>query len=76
MHQNTPISIQYRFTALVYFPPQASASLSNASGPRLFIWKPTSRLILVNEETDTVAAIVHDVTTASTKCGTLILSVK
>jgi hypothetical protein len=71
MHQNTPISIQYRFTALVYFPPQASGSLSNASGPRLFIWKRTSRLVLVDEETDTVAAIVHDVTTASTKCGTL-----
>lgn len=71
IHQNTPISIQYRFTAWVYFPPHASGSLSNASGPRLFIWKRTSRLMLVDEETDTVAAIVHDITTVSTKCGTL-----
>lgn len=70
-HQNTPISIQYRFTALVYFPPYASGSLSNASGPRLFIWKRTFRTMLVDEETDTVAAIVHDITTVSTKCGTL-----
>lgn len=71
MHQNTPISIQYRFSALVHFPPQASGNLSNASGPRVFIWKRQSRLMLVDEETDTVAAIVHDITTVSTKCGTL-----
>lgn len=70
-HQNTPVSIQYRFTALVYFPPHASGSLPNASGPRLFTWKRTSRLMLVDEETDTVAAIVHDIPTVSTKCGTL-----
>jgi hypothetical protein len=71
MHQNTPISIQYRFTTLVHFPPQANGNLSNASGPRLFIWKRKSRLMLVDEETDTVVALVHDITTVSTKCGTL-----
>ncbi|OQD68495.1 hypothetical protein PENANT_c308G07197 [Penicillium antarcticum] len=71
MDQNTPISSQYRFTAFVYFPSQASGTLSNASGPRHFIWKRTSRLILVDEETDTVAAIAHDITTVSTNCGTL-----
>jgi hypothetical protein len=71
VHQNTPISIEYRLTAAIHFPPQAIRASSNATRMRVFIWKNQSRLMLVDEETDTVSSIFDDVTMDSTKCGTL-----
>lgn len=68
---NTPFSIQYRFTAAIHLPSQVISDFSEAWRPRVFTWKNKSRLMLVDEETDTVAAIFEDVKTDSTKCGTL-----
>ena len=71
VHQDTPISIHYRLTAPIHLPPQAIGASSDTTRLRVFIWKNISRLMLVDEETDTVAAMFDDATMDPTKCGTL-----
>lgn len=68
--RNIPISTQYRFSAMVR-PSGGSVSVRSVGVSKTFIWKRTSRLELVNEATNVVAAIVHDMGFDHPKRGSL-----
>lgn len=68
--RNIPISTRYRFSAMVR-PSSESGSASGVCEYKAFIWKRTSRLELVDEATNVVAAIVHDMAFDHSKRGSL-----
>lgn len=53
------------------FAAKVPVSGMTGSATRHFIWKRASNLMLLDEETGLVAAVAHDITFASKKCGVL-----
>jgi hypothetical protein len=71
LDQDVPVSMQYRFSAVVCLPPQTMGNWPNTNALRRFIWKNKLRFMLVDEETDTVTAIVDGITAEAAQCWTL-----
>jgi hypothetical protein len=64
-------AVQYRFVAMVDRQPDAVEQESTGKTPRAFVWMKSSALVLLEEETRTVAASFHESTLDTSKCGTL-----
>ena len=69
--RDSPCAVQYRFAAMVEQQPDMIADELIVKTPRTFTWIKSSNFVLREEETGTVAALVHENPSDSSKCGTL-----
>ncbi|KAJ5340327.1 hypothetical protein N7541_009451 [Penicillium brevicompactum] len=68
--RDSPRAVQYRFAAMVDQPEMIEQE-PIVKTPKTFVWMKSSDLVLLEEETRTIAALVHETTSDPSKCGTL-----
>jgi hypothetical protein len=68
--RDSPRAVQYRFVAMVDQPEMIEQEPMGKT-PRMFVWMKSSNLVLLEEETRTIAALVHETTSDPSECGTL-----